>query len=675
MSRSYRCRYLRRTSSLYDINRVETLRCPQGTLFGSGSVGGTIRYITNQPQTNEFDASVEFTARTVTDGDDGEEIRGHVNIPLIGDQSALRIVGYRADVPGYIDARTEGGGVIEDINAGQKKGVRASLLLQPVDNVTVVPRFIRQRVTSDGFNRQEVFNLFANPYTTTRPPVQLGDREQHLLLKEGFDDDFFIADITVNVEFENFELTFVQSLVERDILVSRDASALTGSVSVDLGFLDGGVLLPANLQDDTELEQTTKELRLSSTSSGQFHWLVGYYSANTDRTYSQRLPTPLYNAWTDATLGGGTSAGAANGFIGGDSPYNADLPYDLEQEALFGEVTYAITDRTNLTVGGRYYDYDESRRFHSGGLFSNGDDRRDSTSSSGFTPRVLLDYQLNDDITLNAQVSQGFRLGGVNDPLNATLCNAGDLATFGSFQDYDDETLWNYEAGMKGRIAGMYVNAAVFYSDIEDLQVTLDAGSCSSRISFNVGEAHTAGVELELRAQPIEGLEVSFAGSWLESEFDSTVRDSTGAILGGVKAGNRLASVPEYQYAATATYSFPLFVTDGDGFLSATVHHVGDRFTQPSDQVAGAGTFTSGLAFGGATGTETTVIDLELDPYTIVNVSGGMTVGDWDAILFVHNLSDKHTLLSFDRERGGRARLGFRTNQPRTVRLTIRRRF
>lgn len=660
---------------LYDLNRVETLRGPQGTLFGSGSVGGTIRYITNQPHADEFEGSVEVTARSMTDGDEGEEIRGYVNIPIVEDSSAIRIVGYRSDLPGFIDARTEGGGIIEDINAARKEGIRASMLLQPTDNITVTPRLIRQRITTDGFNRQEVFNLYANPYTTTRPAVRFGEREQHLLLKEGFKDDFFIADITVNVAFEKFDVTFVQSLVERDILVSRDASALTGSVSVDLGFADDGVLLPSNLRDTTDLEQTTKELRVSSTGDSQLQWLVGYYQANTDRTYNQRLPTPLYNAWTDHTMGAGTSAGAANGFVGGDSPYNADLPYDLQQDALFGELTYAINDRTNLTVGGRFYDFEESRRFYSGGLFANGDDRRDSTSSDGFTPRILLDYELNEDITLNAQISQGFRLGGVNDPLNAGLCDPGDLATFGGFQAYDDETLWNYEAGMKGRIAGMYVSAAVFYADIEDLQVTLDAGSCSSRISFNVGEAHTTGVELEIQAQPIDGLDVSFAGSVLQSEFDSTVRDSNGSILGGVKAGNRLASVPEFQFAATATYSFPLGWADGDGYISGTVHYVGDRITQPSDQVAGAGRFSSGLAYGGATGAEVTTLDLELDPYTIMNVSGGVTVGDWDAIVFVHNLGDENALLSFDRERGGRARLSFRTNQPRTVGLTLRRRF
>ena len=216
---------------------------------------------------------------------------------------------------------------------------------------------------------------------------------------------------------------------------------------------------------------------------------------------------------------------------------------------------------------------------------------------------------------------------------------------------------------------------AVFHSDIEDLQVTLDAGSCSSRISFNVEEAHSTGLEFELTAEPTENLVLSFAGSYIESEFDDTVI-SSGSVLGGVEDGNRLASVPELQLAAAATYSFTTDLFGGsDGYLNLTVQYAGDRITQPSDQVAGAGVFTSGLPFGGASGADATVLDLELDPYTLVNIRLGIAKEDWETALYVNNITDENADLSFDRERGGRARLGFRTNQPRTVGLLFRKYF
>ena len=227
--------------------------------------------------------------------------------------------------------------------------------------------------------------------------------------------------------------------------------------------------------------------------------------------------------------------------------------------------------------------------------------------------------------------------------------------------------------GVKSRLGETVVlNAAAFYADIEDLQVTLDAGSCSSRISFNVPDAHSAGVEFELTAQPTNAFRFSLAGSLLEAEFDTTVMDSTGAILGGVQDGNRLASVPEVQGAATATYSFPLRSGASEGYVSGILHYVGDRITQPSDQVPGAGIFMSGLPFGGATGNEITVVDLELDDYTTLNLSAGIINDSWEAALYINNVTDENADLSFDRERGGRARLGFRTNQPRTIGVTFR---
>jgi outer membrane receptor protein involved in Fe transport len=667
---------------LFDLNRVETLRGPQGTLFGSGSVGGTIRYITNKPDADAFDASVELDLNTITDGGTGGAIKGMVNMPLGDGGAALRLVGYTTEYGGWIDARQESGGRTSDVNSGNRTGVRATLAFDIGDSITITPRIVYQEIESDGFNRQEVFNLFANPYTTGAPgdprePIQLGEREQHLLLGERFTSETLLADLVFEASLDAFDFTFVGSQMDRDILVSRDASALTGSVSVDLGYPDAGVLLPSNLRDTTDLTQTTFEARISSNSDGRMQWLFGAFTSDVDRTYGQYLPTPGYAAVTDATLGAGTSAAVANGYPDLDSPYNASLPYNIKQLAIFGEVSFDFTDAFALTVGGRWYDFEESRRFYTGGLFANGDDQTDSTSSDGFTPRVMASFDLNDEVTLNAQVSEGFRLGGVNDPLNATLCTPEDLAIFGSFQSYNDETMWNYEAGIKSGFGnGVTFNAAVFYSEIENLQATLDAGSCSSRVSFNVPKAHTQGIEMELGANPTDSLYLSLAGSILESEFDSTVVDGDGNVIGGLEDGNRLASVPEYQLAATGSYIFPMSLFGGsEAVLSATIHHVGDRYTQPSDQVPGAGNFSSGLAFGGATGDEVTSVDLNLDPYTILNLSAAIEKETWSAILYIHNVGDENANLSFDRERGGRARLAFRTNKPRTVGVTFRKSF
>jgi outer membrane receptor protein involved in Fe transport len=363
-----------------------------------------------------------------------------------------------------------------------------------------------------------------------------------------------------------------------------------------------------------------------------------------------------------------------NGFGLADQPYKADVPYDIEQAAIFGEASLDVTDRLTLTAGARYFEHQENRRFHSGGLFSNGDDDTDSTESSGWTPRVIVSYDLTEDAKLNLQAAQGFRVGGVNDPLNIPICTPADAIVFGAFpKKYEDETAWNYEANFKTAGSGFTMGAAVFYNDISDLQVSFDAGSCSSRLVANVPEAHAAGVELEAGWNLTDQLQVTVAGSWNDAEFDTTV-----AAIPGVVEGNRIASVPEYQFAATANYSYPIsmFGGEAEGFFAISAQHIGSRFTQPGDQAPGAGNFDHNMnPFGGMTGAEVTSLNLELDPYTIVNLNAGFESGNWTLIFYVNNALDENAQLAFDRERGGRARLGFHTNQPRTFGITARQSF
>ena len=237
---------------------------------------------------------------------------------------------------------------------------------------------------------------------------------------------------------------------------------------------------------------------------------------------------------------------------------------------------------------------------------------------------------------------------------------------------YDDETLWNYEVGFKSLYDSIMLNAAVFYTDITDLQVTLDAGTCSSRISFNVPRAHTLGGELELSAYLSDAFLFTFGGSYVEAEFDSTVRHADGNVVGGVKEGNRLASVPEWRLSASGTYTLPGILGAEESYLSASWQYVGDQYTQPGDQEPGAGSFEHNLPFGGATGNEVTTLDLKLPAYSLVNLRAGLLYGNWELMLYVDNVTNENALLSFDRERGGRARLGYRVGQPLTLGAAMR---
>ncbi|MGH6784856.1 MAG: TonB-dependent receptor domain-containing protein, partial [Sphingomicrobium sp.] len=332
-----------------------------------------------------------------------------------------------------------------------------------------------------------------------------------------------------------------------------------------------------------------------------------------------------------------------------------------------------------LTAGGRYYDFKEKRNFISGGVFSGSDTRiGDKTKSSGFSPRVIASWEPNRNLSVNLQAAKGFRLGGINDPINVPLCTPADLATFGGLGAYDDETLWNYEAGVKYSKRGFTFNAAAFHNEIRDLQVTVTAGSCSSRVVFNVPKAHSTGFEAELGASPLPGLDLSIAANIQSAKFDSTVIGGVPpAVIGGIEKGNRLPTVPKFQIAAVATYGQPL--NDSmDWSITGSVQHIGNRFGEPGDQMPGAGFVGNALFFDPATGNFGTGINdigsLRLPSYTLANLSANLHwANGLDVTLYVKNLFDESPKLAIDRERGLRARYGFLVNAPRTFGVTLRR--
>ncbi len=352
------------------------------------------------------------------------------------------------------------------------------------------------------------------------------------------------------------------------------------------------------------------------------------------------------------------------------------MPYKLTQYAVFGEATYKVSDRLDVTAGLRLARYEEKRKLTFDGIFADKTiDYPGKVKADDFAPRVIVAYKATDSVTINGQISKGFRLGGVNDPLNKPLCSASDLATFGKLANpsFDNESVWNYEAGVKARIPGGSFTAAAFYSDIENLQATVDAGSCSSRIIVNVPKARSMGIEAELNSRLSDNFDLALSASINDSELQSSVRDSSGAVLQALRDGNRLPTVPKFQAAASLGYVRPM--ENGlTAFSNLSVQYVGDRYTQISDQEDNPRTVA---LFGvGAPSVSSLVFQLKLPAYTNANFRVGLRNGeDWEASLFVNNLTDERAKLSIDRERGLRARYGYLVNQPRTYGLTVRKSF
>jgi iron complex outermembrane receptor protein len=664
---------------LYDLDRIEVLRGPQGTLFGAGSSSGTVRYITAQPDLGEFGGSVDLSLEDVADGELGGSLRGSLNVPL-GETAAMRVVAYNSEYAGYIDSVYPDRATREDVNSGSRTGGRIALRFEPNENVSITPRILYQKLETDGYPRIDAYNILGNPFTTTETAVDPGERGQVTQFREGLTDEFMMADLKMDFAVgDSLGLTSVTSYIDRQVEVLRDASQLTGSVTIDLGGTADDARMDSPLYDNTDMTVFSQEFRLASTGEGPFQWLVGAFYQESERDYGQTLPTPGYDALTQALVG----ADSADFNAPPDTPFYSRFTFNLKQFAAFGEATYRFSPEWALTGGLRYYDYDEDRLLTFAGLFAGAvhTDVPGATSADGISPRVILAFNPSRDVQFNAQVSKGFRLGGINDPLNLGLCSPQDTVTYGGNPTFKDEETTNFELGTKTRLADGRVtfNAAVFYTDIKDLQVITDAGECSSRIVLN-GQGESVGAEVEMFVRPDDNWDFGISATYAQAEVTEDYQP--GNPTAGIREGNRLSTSPELQAAATAAYTWSLS-TSLESYLRLTVQHVGSSFTQLADQENGFGVIldpslqqpgdgTARLIDLGAVNVDRIDFGAELPSYDIGNLRWGVRSDVWEASLYVNNLWDERAFLSVDRERNRSARVGYLTNPPRTYGVNFR---
>ncbi len=682
---------------LFDMSRIEVLRGPQGTLFGSGSLSGTVRYITNQPVLGVTEGAGELGFSSLSGGGLGNNAKFAVNVPL-GPAAAARVTAYNTAVGGFIDAVQPDLRVKENVDSGRRTGARVALRVQPNERFAFTPRLVYQDVAMDGWNRIDAYNILANPFTTTRPAVTLGEREQFTQLDEPYSDTFLLGDFTLELDLGGAVLTSITSLTNRDVDVVRDASALGGSVSFSpFGTPEAGYTLDFPLVDATAARGMTQELRVAG-DGDRVDWVLGSFYSTSERQYGQSAYAENYVAVSGPAVtdflrlvtGSPDLVWSGSRSLAGrpdtEELFFSDLNYDFDQLALFGEASVALTDRLSLTGGLRWYDFDEERTQVFAGLFADPLDSEGTTTATGVAPRIIASYDMTPATQVNAQVSKGFRLGGINDPLNTPICSPEDLATFGDRGTWEDEELWNYEAGVKSTFLGGRgtFNASGFYMDVRNLQATVTAGTCSSRIIFNVPDARSAGVELELAAQPTTFFDFAVSASVADARLQSTITstDDAGAVnvVSGIEAGRRLPTTPRFQTAAAATWRW-LAGGGWVGYVSGTFQHVGSRFTQVGDQAAGFGAvdltalspvLQPDTFIGGPLTQSTFLFDPELPAYNILNTRIGFLDGRWDIAFFIDNVTDERAFLALDQERGTLARVGYLTNPPRSFGVSTR---
>ena len=610
---------------LYDLNRVEVLRGPQGTLYGSGSMGGTIRVIPNAPNPEALESSGEAKFADTDHGgfDHGENAM--INLPFLNGIAAVRIVGsYSFDAgwidrvviaPGEFPLATNGfttrGNVVaapiateyHDVNDVEKTTVRVSAIFKPIDGLVITPSYFYQKLRSGGL-----------PYIDSVPGTDA--HYQPFDIPENYRDEFHLSALSIKYGTDLFEVSSATAYWTRHEPLIQDASE---SWSTALGLPSygpgNGGIGAAYADEDNQSHQTTEELRIQSAGNTRLKWLAGYFYSDFESGWDIIFPSQT----------GEQVFGTSN------SLFDYYSPFKILQQSVFGEVTYNITEPFAVTVGARRYHYDAPVGLNQyGALLGTLTPTFTSTSENaqGVSPKVSLAYQFDKDLLVYATAAKGFRPGGGTGPVPTTgppgvNCEGQLQVEYGSKGfvngpiSFNSDSVWSYELGEKWRSAdGRFsINAAGYYESWVGVQQVNALSSCGYVYTANVGDAHVKGGEIEARAIVVRDLELSGSATYSQASLTSaTLIDS------GFNPGTPIQQVPKWSGSVQLAYHHDL--TDDLALIArAESNYVGSR-------------------------TDETYATNTLPSYDLTNVRGGLQGERWSAVLFVNNVADKRALLN-----------------------------
>lgn len=528
---------------IYDIERVEILRGPQGTLYGEGAMGGTIRVITRKPDASEAVGSARASMGVVTDGDVDYSMDAMVNLPIVDDELALRVVGHTRQTGGWIDlyqADPLTGANLglreEDANESRAYNVRAAARWEPGDNFTLDATYIHNLLKVQNTN-------LANS----------GDN--HVWFDETpRNDKYDLWNATATWDLEPFTIVASSSFTD------RESDRRDPEVGPLLGFTTSTVLA------FNDIQSFAQEVRLVSADEGPFRWTIGgYYRDTSSHIIGDRETTPV--------IPGGV--------------LTFDSYSDYNNKAIFGEVEYDLTDRLTILGGARAFWEEEDTHSIDSGLFIGPTPVFSSQSreDDDVNLKATISYDVSDETMVYATYAEGFRSGG----FNADALGVGN---------YRPDKTGNYEVGVKyASDDGMLtVNAAAFYIDWKDLQFIQQVPLSIFTFVGNANEASSKGVELEVLWRPVEEAWISVGGNYTDAQLEA---DAKANLLpsGIIPAGTKLPGVPEYKISLAAGYDIPLW-SDVLLSLSGGVNFVDDSFSKleqgGSFTIPGFGTFTIG---------------------------------------------------------------------------------
>ena len=501
-----------------DLQRVEVLRGPQGTLYGQGSVGGTIRFITNNPTFDGVEGNVGLSFSHTDKGGWNEELTAVLNLPVIEDELAFRVATTFKDKDGWIDQPAAGR---KDINDNELSHIRIKGLWHASDRFTINTMAVRHRNNAGHDNLVNTATVSESEYLAAVDPT----------LSNMINDDYDVYNLTINYDFEFAELTSASSYIDINSVRELDSRfAIVPGVTAG-STVTVESLIRANL---FETEIFSQEIRLGSKANeSELDWTLGVFYLDTDLL--QEIGS------FDLAIGGT--------FIG-SFPF---LPINQHSESIayFGDVSYDISDRLNIGLGVRYFEDDREYREGATSLAETFDQ---------ISSKIYLTYVLNSSSNLYMSVSEGFRSGGFN-PLSAANAT------------YEPETLISYEAGIKAALLDNKLQAefAIFYSQYTDFQTPFSDPLTGEFYTSNPGEAEVNGVELNVKWAITDQFSLGLNGNVTDAEVVKI-----NSVPSSMIKGDPLIFVPDYNYSINANYMFD-WDDDVGGFVRVAYNRQGEN--------------------------------------------------------------------------------------------------
>ena len=653
---------------ILDLERIEVLRGPSGTLYGARSLGGTIRQITRKP---DFDGTAGWVRGELSGSRRSDDLNhlvsGSVNVPF-SERVAARFSGLHEDRAGVFDRRvgtiadhlgapaTLAGAprsVIKDVDSQQVRAVQADLLAEPTDALSIRARILHQKTDLDGFPLADI------------EPGNF-DHNRDFDVDEGGEDEWTLYTLNLNYATDQGEFISATSWFDRKTFEVEASGSfinfLQALPSEDEGFGLFSVIgvrpVTSPIFQELNFETFVQEARFASDLDGPWNFVAGAFYQDTKdvesfqpRNYARGLndnfaelqrtlgiPGPLEEIWPY-----------------GDLVFTNHTPTDIEEIGIFGEATFDLTDRFSIVFGTRWFDTTVEFTDRQAGLAAGeplGEDEpltnipaiEGKQSEDGFIFKGALEFQATDDVFLYASVAEGFRLGGANSPIPNTLGCPENLAELG-LQDVDtgayaSDDLISYEAGVKTDLNGaVRLNATVFHIDFDNIQQQIQL-ICGFQFRGNFGAARSRGVELELTARPMDNLNLALNVGYTDAEFTETV-------AGVNQDGDPLQFVPEWTASLVVDYLVPDALLDMDLFVRLDLSYVDRSLSfvnaQPRSRAS----------------------------YEQIGLRAGLSNERYKVGLFVRNLTDKIANLGDSRsiaaETPGRPR--WVVSRPRTVGL------